>query len=225
MGVYFLLCEEDGEQSVCIGEIENVHERLKQHFSAYQQGEDPYYWTQATSFVDTDLNKALIRYLEDRLRAIAKGCCRAIVLTKATYGGIKLKESQIASLEEYLENVNALLGALGCDVLVTAPQPNGDTVHLFCATSQNDRTTDFVSGGGFTVMKGSRVSDVVAASLGNYDKLRSRLENDGVICGQEIACDYEFSSPAAAAAVVYGYSVSGNVKWKTTDGVLPKDLQ
>lgn len=69
------------------------------------------------------------------------------------------------------------------------------------------------SGGSFTVMKGSRVSDVVAASLGNYDKLRSRLENDGVICGKELARDHEFSSPTAAAAVVCGYSVSGNVKW------------
>lgn len=73
-------------------------------------------------------------------------------------------------------------------------------------------------------MKGSRVSDVVAASLGNYDKFRSRLENDGVIRDQEFSRDYEFLSPTAASAVVCGYSVSGNVKWKTADGVLLKDL-
>lgn len=59
-------------------------------------------------------------------------------------------------------------------------------------------------------------------SVGMY--LRSRLENDGVICDQEFARDYEFSSPTAAATVVCGYSVSGNVKWKTADGVLLKDL-
>lgn len=121
--------------SVYIGEAENVHERLKQHLSTYQQGKEPYYWTQAIAFAGIDLNKALIRFLEDRLRATAKGCCRAIVLIKAIYGGTKLKESKIASLEECLENVKVLLVALGCDVLVTAPQPNEDTVHLFCATS------------------------------------------------------------------------------------------
>lgn len=36
VGVYYLLCEEDGERSVYIGEAENVHERLKQHISSYQ---------------------------------------------------------------------------------------------------------------------------------------------------------------------------------------------
>lgn len=80
---------------------------------------------------------------------------------------------------------------------------------MFYTANQNANATGFVFGGSFTVMKGSRVSDVVAASLGNYDKLRSRLENDGVICGKELARDHEFSSPTAAAAVVCGYSVSG----------------
>lgn len=124
VGVHFLLCEEDGEQSVYIGEAENVYERLKQHLSAYQQGKEPYYWTQAIAFVGTDLTKALIRYLGDRLFTIAKSCGRAIVLTKATYGNTKLKESQIASMEEYLDNVKVLLGALGCDVLMSALQPD-----------------------------------------------------------------------------------------------------
>ena len=225
--MYFLLCEEDGERSVYIGEAENVRDRLKQHLYAYQQGKEPYYWTQAIAFVGTDLNKALIRYLEDRLAAIAKCCGRAAVLTKATYGAIKLKESQIASMEEYLDNVKVLLGALGCDALMSTPQPDEDTVHLFCSTSQNAEATGFVSEGGFTVIEGSRVSDVVAPSLktnGNYDKLRLCLEADGIITDQVFTRDYEFSSPSAASSVVCGYSTSGNARWKTTDGVSLRDL-
>lgn len=72
VGVYFFLCEEDGERSVYIGEAENVHECPKRHLFAYQQGKEPYYWTQAIAFVGADLNKALIRCLEDRLFTIAK---------------------------------------------------------------------------------------------------------------------------------------------------------
>lgn len=227
VGVYFLLCEEDGERSVYIGEAENVLERLKQHIASYQQNKEPYYWTQAIAFVGTDLNKALIRYLEDRLFAIAQDCGRVALLTKVTYSHTKLKESQIASMEEFIENVKVLLGALGCDVLAEVPKPDDDTVHLFCTTTQGASATGFVSEGGFTVLRGSRVSDVVAPSLktsGSYDKLRARLESDGVICDHVFTRDYEFSSPSAASIVVCGYSISGNVKWQTADGVPLKEL-
>lgn len=163
----------------------------------------------------TDLNKALIRYLEDRLCAIARDCGRVTLLTKVTYSHTKLKESQVASMEEFIENVKVLLGTLGCDVLAEVPKPDDDTVHLFCTTTQNASATGFVSEGGFTVLRGSRVSDVVAPSLktnGGYDKLRARLESDGVICDHVFTRDYEFSSPSAASSVVCGYSTSGNVK-------------
>lgn len=54
------------------------HESLKQHLFAYQQGRGLYYWTQVIAFVGTDdFNKALIRYLEDCLCTIARGCCIA----------------------------------------------------------------------------------------------------------------------------------------------------
>ncbi len=69
-GVYFLFCQnEDGKDSVYIGEAENILDRLKQHISSYESngGGDQYYWNIAISFVGRDLNKADIRYLENRL--------------------------------------------------------------------------------------------------------------------------------------------------------------
>lgn len=67
-GVYFLFCEEtNGEDSVYIGESENVLDRLLQHLSAYNGGKENYYWNNAVVFIGRDLNKALIRYLENRL--------------------------------------------------------------------------------------------------------------------------------------------------------------
>lgn len=67
-GVYFLFCkEDDGSDSVYIGEAENVKERLVQHLRDYQAEKEKYYWSTAVIFVGRDLNKALIRYLENKL--------------------------------------------------------------------------------------------------------------------------------------------------------------
>lgn len=226
VSVYFLLCEEDGGRSVYIGEAENVRERLHQHSSSYQQNKEPYYWMQAIAFVGADLNKALIRHLEDLLCSMARNCERAALLTKVTYANTKIKESQRASMLEFIENVKVLLGALGCDVLAEAPRPDDSTVRLSCSTTQSASATGFVSEGGSTVLKGSCVSDVVAPSLkknASYDKLGSRLESDGVVCDRVFACDYELSS-LAASTVVCGYPTSGNAKWQTAEGVSLGDL-
>lgn len=86
--------------SVYIGEAENVHERSKRHLFAYQQGKEPYYWTQAIAFVGADLNKALIRCLEDRLFTIAKSS-RAIMNSRPQLpplrlsAGTRLAESEV----------------------------------------------------------------------------------------------------------------------------------
>ena len=76
-GVYFLFCkEDDGSDSVYIGEAENVKERLVQHLRDYQAEKEKYYWSTAVIFVGRDLNKALIRYLENRFVEIARNCKR-----------------------------------------------------------------------------------------------------------------------------------------------------
>ena len=86
VGIYFLICQEDdGTDSVYTGEAENVLDRLTQHLRDYQSGKEKYYWNTAVIFVGRDLNKALIRYLENRFVEIAKECGRYTVLTKNTY--------------------------------------------------------------------------------------------------------------------------------------------
>ena len=105
--MYFLMCQEDdGTDSVYIGEAENVLDRLSQHLRDYQSGKEKYYWNTAVIFVGRDLNKALIRYLENRFVEIAKECGRYSILTKNTYKNTVLKEAQIATMEEFIDNVN-----------------------------------------------------------------------------------------------------------------------
>lgn len=112
-GVYFLFCkEDDGTDSVYIGEAENVKERLLQHLRDYQAEKEKYYWTTAVIFIGRDLNKALIRYLENRFVDIARQCKRYLVLTKNTYRNTVMKESQIAVMEEFIDNVRILISVL-----------------------------------------------------------------------------------------------------------------
>ena len=151
-GVYFLICQEDdGTDSVYIGEAENVQDRLVQHLREYQSGKEKYYQNTAVIFVGRDLNKALIRYLENRFVEIARECGRYAVLTKNTYKNTVMKESQIASMEEFIDNVKILINTLGYKVLVPAPKATDDTVYLYCKGS-GASATGFVSIGGFKVL-------------------------------------------------------------------------
>lgn len=75
--MYFLFCkEEDDTDSVYIGESETVQDRLIQHIRDYNAEKKKFYWTTAVIFLGRDLNKALIRYLEDRFVQIARECKR-----------------------------------------------------------------------------------------------------------------------------------------------------
>lgn len=228
VGVYFLICQEDdGTDSVYIGEAENILDRLLQHLRDYQSGKEKYYWNTAVIFVGRDLNKALIRYLENRFVEIAKECGRYTILTKNTYKNTVLKEAQIASMEEFIDNVKILINTLGYKVLVPVPQATDDTIYLFCKGS-GALAKGFISPGGFTVLKGSTVSDHTVPSLETrgktYYKLRNALVKDGTIVDRVFTRDYEFNAPSAASAVILGHTSNGNVDWKTADGVKLRDL-
>lgn len=228
VGVYFLVCQEDdGTDSVYIGEAENVLDRLTQHLRDYQSGKEKYYWNTAVIFVGRDLNKALIRYLENRFVEIAKECGRYTILTKNTYKNTVLKEAQIASMEEFIDNVKILINTLGYKVLVPAPKADEDTVYLYCKSSSAS-AKGFVSAGGFTVLQGSVVSDHTVPSLEtrgkSYFNLRNTLIQDEVIVDRKFTRDYEFNAPSAASAVILGHTSNGNVDWKTDDGTKLKDL-
>lgn len=228
VGVYLLICKDDnGIDSVYIGESENILNRLRQHLSDYKTGKEQFYWSTAVCFVGTELNKALIRYLEDQLVTKTKQCGRYTVLTKNTYGSTKLKESQIASMDEFLENVEVLLNALGFRVLVPVAQATPQTKVLMC-TGSNASAQGFISSAGFTVLSGSKVSDHVAQHFTpdkhKYAALRLSLETDGTIENGVFTKDYEFSAPSAASSVVLGRSSSGSKEWKATDGTMLKDL-
>lgn len=237
-GVYFLFCKEDDDSnSVYIGEAENVKERLMQHLRDYNSEKEKYYWSTAIIFIGRDLNKALIRYLENRFVEIARELKRYLVLTKNTYRNTVMKESQIAAMEEFIENVKVLLGALGFKVLEPLDKPD---------KSKNDRSdkeqnkelklhlertikdvgkieADGIrTSEGFVVLQGSHVSpiddDTISTSL---KEQRKKANIESGILKEDIL----FSSPSYAAMFVIGKGANGLTSWKTSDGRSLKDIE
>ena len=221
-GVYFLFCkEDDGADSVYIGEAENVKERLVQHLRDYQSEKEKYYWSTAVIFVGRDLNKALIRYLENRFVEIARSSKRYLVLTKNTYRNTVMKESQIAVMEEFVDNVKVLINALGYKVLepfaqAESPSANADDEVLFLSTGSASASGK-VTTEGFVVFEGASVNEKTSTKSlsAGMQKLRQKIFESGKVKEFTTTEDILFSSSSAAADFVLGYSVSGPQTWKT----------
>lgn len=232
-GVYFLFCkEDDGSDSVYIGEAENVKERLVQHIRDYQAEKEKYYWSTAVIFIGRDLNKALIRYLENRFVEIARACKRYKVLTKNTYRNTVMKESQVAVMEEFVDNIKILINTLGYKVLEPLVQTDTDAnvteeeQDLFIS-SGSVTASGKVTSEGFVVYKGSVVNAKTSAKslTSSMVKLREKLFADGKVKDLTTTEDILFSSSSAAADFIMGYSVSGPRTWKTKDGRFLKEIE
>lgn len=230
-GVYFLFCKkEDNSDSVYIGESENVKDRLVQHIRDYSSEKEKYYWTTAVVFTGRDLNKALIRYLEDRLVADARKAKRYEILTKNTYSKTVLKESQIAAMEEFIDNIRILINALGYKVLepmvVNDPAVKADNEKLFI-TVGNARAEGYVTTEGFVLLAGAIINEKIAEkSLSKGMKeLRVKLITSNKVKNLTTVEDILFSSSSAAADFVMGYSVSGPKTWKNAAGKTLKELE
>ena len=231
-GVYFLFCkEDDGSDSVYIGEAENVKERLIQHLRDYQAENEKYYWSTAVIFIGRDLNKALIRYLENRFVEIARVSKRCHVLTKNTYKNTVMKESQVAVMEEFIDNVKILVNALGYKVLEPLVQNNSsnstvdDEILFISSGSVNAKGR--VTTEGFVVYEGSTLNSKgsVNALSNGMKNLRQKLIESDKVQNHVIKENILFSSSSAAASFVLGYSVSGPQRWKTKDGKMLKELE
>lgn len=231
-GVYFLFCkEDDGSDSVYIGEAENVKERLVQHLRDYQSEKETYYWSSAVVFIGRDLNKALIRYLENRFVEIARASKRYLVLTKNTYRNTVMKESQVAIIEEFVDNVKILINALGYKVLEPFAQMDLSTTsvddELLYITSGSVNATGKVTAEGFVVFAGAAVNEKMSLKslspgmLKQRQKLFDSSKVENLITTEDIL----FSSSSAAADFILGYSVSGPRTWKTKDGKSLKEIE
>ena len=201
-----------------------------QHIRDYGAEKEKFYWTTAVIFLGRDLNKALIRYLEDRFVQIARDCKRYKVLTKNTYSKTVMKESQTAAMEEFIDNVRVLINALGYKVLEPTVQnvlgSSQDDEKLYLSMG-NAKATGVVTTEGFVLLAGATVNEKTSEKSLSKGAiaLRKKHFNAGKVKDLTTTEDILFSSSSAAADFVTGYSVSGPANWKTASGITLREIE
>lgn len=108
-GVYFLFGKDESNfDTVYVGEAEKMFTRLKQHLK-----ED--YWNDCIAIISKDnlLNKAHVKYLENKFYNIAQDTGRANVLNSTIPTCSSISEYDEAMLVEFISNTKLLVNTLG----------------------------------------------------------------------------------------------------------------
>lgn len=238
-GVYLLFGkDEDENDQVYIGEAESILKRLNQHIAQKD------FWHETIVFIskDDNLNKAHIKYLENRLYDIAKKANQYKIENSVIPTQSSISESDRAEMEEFIENVKTLVNTLGHKVFQEKRPPIfkpvslpgieiPDSQPIFYinavrgANAQGQPTSD-----GFLVFKGSKASPSTVASISpSFSVRRQSLINKGILqlTGEtyEFTEDHTFSSPSTAAVMVMGRNANGPLEWRLTDGRTLRDFE
>lgn len=228
-GIYLLFGkDQDGKELVYIGEAETVLNRLNQHLAQKD------FWNESIVFVskDENLNKAHIKYLENRLYDIATKVNRYKVENSNIPTLSSISESDRAEMEEYIENIRLLVNTLGHKVFEEKREIQAELIsnifHINAARGAN--ATGEPNSDGFLVFKGSKASKDTVPSLSNsFINLRNNLIEKGILVEfpeyYQFSEDYIFTSPSLAAATVMGRNANGLTEWKLQGGKTLKEYE
>lgn len=228
-GVYLLFGKDDaGKDQVYIGEAESILKRLNQQLTQKD------FWNEAIVFIskDENLNKAHIKYLENRLHEIAKSVNRYSVDNSIIPTQSSISESDRAEMEEFIEYIKMLVNTLGHKVFDEKREfkPKQKQESFFIksvrgADGQGEPTSD-----GFVVFKNSKAAATIVNSMTpNFITYRQKLIEEGILVNRgeymEFSDDYIFSSPSTAAVMVMGRNANGLTEWKNKDGKTLKEFE
>lgn len=228
-GVYLLFGkDDDGKDLVYIGEAETILKRLNQHLNQKD------FWNETIVFIskDENLNKAHIKYLENRLHELAKTANRYKVENYSTPTLSSISEPDQAEMEEFLENIKMLVNTLGHKVFDEKrnfrPKSGKNIFILKAARGANAKGEP--SSDGFVVFKGSKAAGSTVPSItNNFVNLREKLIDEKAIIKKEDSFefidDYIFSSPSTAASIVLGRNANGLTEWKLKNGKSLKEYE
>lgn len=223
-GVYILIGKgENNEDAAYIGEAEIIANRL------FQQIADKDFWNEAIFFSSKDkyLNKASIKYLENRLHELALKAGRYSI-NQNTPTRSELSEAEQAELEEFLSHAKVLTATLGhklFEALEETVEDNEVQNQIFyCRNGAGANSKGSPSTEGFIVYKDSLFIIPEQASLADGIRLeRQKMLNDGTLKIEsdfyKLTKDYVFTSPSRAASATLARSASGPLEWKTAEGV------
>jgi len=228
-GVYLLFGKDDtGKDQVYIGEAESILKRLNQQLTQKD------FWYEAIVFIskDENLNKAHVKYLENRLHDIAKSANRYTVDNSIIPTQSSISESDRAEMEEFIEYIKMLVNTLGHKVFEEKrefkPKQKQEAFYIKAARGadgQGEPTSD-----GFVVFKNSKAAATIVNSMTpNFVAYRLKLINEGVLVDKgeyfEFSDDHIFSSPSTAAVMVMGRNANGLTEWKNKEGKTIKEFE
>jgi hypothetical protein len=228
-GVYLLFGKDDsGKDQVYIGEAESILKRLNQQLTSKD------FWNEAIVFIskDENLNKAHIKYLENRLHDIAKSANRYTVDNSIIPTQSSISESDKAEMEEFIEYIKMLVNTLGHKVFEEKrefkPKQKQESFYIKAARGadgQGEPTSD-----GFVVFKKSKAAATIVSSMTtNFINCRQKLIDEGILVNKgdflEFSDDYIFSSPSTAATMIMGRNANGLTEWKNKDGKTLKEFE
>lgn len=226
-GIYFLFCNDEGDgEAVYVGEAENLLLRLKQHIQSNNAGKEKFFWNNAVCVSGKDLNKALIKYLENYYCQKVKLSSKYELLTQKSSPKMTLKRAEQAAMDEFTDNVDMLMGTIGYSILEQTKEINADTQsYFYCKSKTGADAKGYVSENGFTVCAGSKISKKCSSKtfIERYIKILDKLIANKIIVDFVFEKDYTFGSPTAASAVVLQSYVSGNEYWIDSVGKKLKD--
>lgn len=226
-GIYFLFGKSDDSDTyrVYIGEAENIYERLNTHLKEKD------FWHECVVFIskDNNLNKAHVKYLENRIYTIAKETKRYIVENSYTPTQSSLCEADSAEMEEFIYNAKLLLSTVGHKFLETSEltSDSDSETDIFSFEGRDYSATGATTADGFVVFKNSTISRKANSSLRQsmINKRAELIKQNIIDENNTFTQDYTFSSPSTAASIVSGSSTNGQISWKNKQGTTLKDYE
>jgi len=229
-GVYILIGKgENNEDAAYIGEAEIIAERLSNHIANKD------FWNEVIFFGSKDkyLNKASVKYLENRLYDLAIKAGRFNINQNIPTRS-ELSEAEQAELEEFLANIKVLTATLGHRIFEsleeTVDKKETQKQIFFCRNGAGADSKGSPSTEGFIVYKDSLLMITEQPSLADGIRLeRQQMLTEGTLKIEEdfyrLTKDYVFTSSSRAAAATLARSASGPLEWKTMDGVQLKHFE
>ena len=215
-GVYFLLGkDENNMDTLYIGEAEKMLTRLKQHLK------DQLYWSDCIVVVSKDnlLNKAHVKFLENKFFVLAKTAGRSVVINSAVPTCSSISEYDEAMLLEFISNAKLLVNTLGYKIFDTiedsSVKKQNSQILFYIQAARGANAKGVIVADGFAVLKDSAIATTTVPSMSDsLNRLRNELIEKGIIDSSfHFSKDHIFTSPSLAAAVVMGRNANGRTEW------------
>ncbi|MDP8099372.1 GIY-YIG nuclease family protein [Pasteurella atlantica] len=219
--LYILIGEgKNAEPQAYIGQTDDFLARIIDH----NQKKD--FWNKALVFISqTVLNKAEVLYLEYVALQYAKeNGTYTLNENKQNPKEPKLQRHVKDTLNDFFIDVRFITEFLNYPLFKTAEQHNQKIANIdYFYTARNSRSKGFYDENGFTVVKGSIISQKETPSFKNKNALEKRhqlIEQIVDKTGYEwvLKVDYTFTSPSSAATFCIGSNSNGWIEWKNSDG-------